>query len=145
TEKAVTDPNAKAITEAVYENYKPQKLKISGAKEHPGALVQSAAMASVSPPDPKYTPKLPKALVTSGKLSNAQLEAVVYAGQAHSDVLPNGQRRGFFIGDGTGVGKGREKAGIIADNMAQGSGKHIWISESQALVNDAKRDWAGIG
>ena len=93
SEKAVTDPNEKAISEAVYENYRPQRLKIPGAKEHPGALVQSAAMASVMPPEPKYTPKLPKALVTSGRLSNAQLEAVVYAGQAHQEMLPDGSRR----------------------------------------------------
>jgi hypothetical protein len=29
------------------------------------------------------------------------------------------QRRGFFIGDGTGVGKGREIAGIILDNWSR--------------------------
>jgi hypothetical protein len=29
-------------------------------------------------------------------------------------------RKGFFLGDGTGCGKGRQIAGVIADNMAQG-------------------------
>lgn len=145
TEKAVTDPADTGISEAVYENYKPQRLNVPGSKEHPGALVQSAAMASVLPPEPTYAPKIPKALVTSGGLSNAQLEAVVYAGQAHNQTLPNGARRGFFIGDGTGVGKGREIAGIILDNVNQGRGKHIWISETGPLVNDARRDWSGLG
>ena len=45
-------------------------------------------MASVLPPVADYQPRLPKALVSSGALSDAQLEAVVYAGQAHSQMLP---------------------------------------------------------
>jgi hypothetical protein len=31
----------------------------------------------------------------------------------HEKMLPSGKRAGFFIGDGTGVGKGRELAAII--------------------------------
>lgn len=132
-------------TEAIYEPYKPQRVRIKGAKAHPGALVQSAAMASVLPPATDYQPRIPAALVKSGALSDAQLEAIVYAGHAHSDVMPNGKRRGFFIGDGTGVGKGREIAGILLDNKMQGRTKAIWVSEKRALVNDAKRDWVGLG
>jgi len=71
--------------------------------------------------------------------------AIVYAGHAHSDVMPDGKRRGFFIGDGTGVGKGREIAGIFLDNKQQGRTKHVWVSEKQALLADAKRDWNGLG
>ena len=71
------------------------------------------------PPAPIYKPNLPASTITSGALSDAQLEAVVYAGQAHQDFLDSGDRRGFFIGDGTGVGKGREVAGIILDNLMQ--------------------------
>jgi hypothetical protein len=89
-----------ALTDSVYEPYRPQRLVIPGAKDHPGKLVQSAAMASVDPPAPSYTPNLPKDVIEKGKLSVAQLEAVVYAGQAHSQTLPDGSRRGFFIGDG---------------------------------------------
>ena len=48
------------VVEAVYEPYKPQRIKIEGAKEHPGNLVQSAAMASVMPPVVDYAPRLPK-------------------------------------------------------------------------------------
>ena len=73
------------------------------------------------------------------------MEAVVYAGQAHSGFLPNGKRKGFFIGDGTGVGKGREISGIILDNMMQGRNKAVWVSFNEGLIEDAKRDFAGIG
>jgi len=37
----------------------------------------------------------------------------MYAGQRHGQLLPNGQRAGYFIGDGTGVGKGRQIAGTV--------------------------------
>ena len=102
-------------------------------------------MAAVDPPDVTYTPNLPEELITSGKLSIAQLENIVYAGQAHSQVLPNGFRKGYFIGDGTGVGKGREIAGIILDNFRQGRKKAIWISNDPKLYYDAIRDWTDLG
>jgi predicted RNA methylase len=133
------------LTDSIFEPYVPQRLVIPGAKEHPGALVQSAAMASVLPPEPTYTPNLPKEVITKGLLSLVQLEAVVYAGQAHGELLPNGKRRGFFIGDNTGVGKGREISGIIMDNMRQGRKKAIWISKSAGLIKDAREHFEGAG
>jgi antirestriction protein ArdC/phage/plasmid primase-like uncharacterized protein len=133
------------FTDSVFANYTPQRLTIQGAQQHPGKLVQSAAMSAVEPPAPSYAPVLPTNLIKDGLLSIAQLEAVVYAGQAHSELLPNGSRKGFFIGDGTGVGKGREISGIILDNMMQGRNKAVWISFNEGLIEDAKRDFAGIG
>ena len=102
-------------------------------------------MASVEPPAPTYPPNLPAEVVTKGMLSDAQLESVVYAGQAHQQFLPNGERRGFFIGDGTGVGKGREISGIILDNLRQGREKAVWVSFNQGLMVDAGRDFSGVG
>ena len=102
-------------------------------------------MASVLPPDPTYTPNLPAAIITEGSLSDAQLENIVYAGQAHEKFLPNGERKGYFIGDGTGVGKGRQIAGIILDNLRQGRKRAVWISKTGALIDDAKRDMNDIG
>lgn len=37
---------------------------------------------------------------------------------------------GFFIGDGAGVGKGRQIAGIILDNYARGRRRAVWLSTS---------------
>ena len=133
------------FSDSVFSNYTPQRLTIPGAKQHPGKLVQAAAMSAVEPPAPTYSPLLPENLIHDGLLSIAQLEAVVYAGQAHSDLLPNGARKGFFIGDGTGVGKGREISGIILDNMMQGRKKAVWVSFNNGLLEDAKRDFSGVG
>jgi len=135
----------KALTDSIYDEYTPEKVKIKGAQKHPGKLVESAAMAAVEQPTPTYQPDLPKESIESGKISDAQLEAVVYAGQSHEKTLPTGERRGFFIGDGTGVGKGREAAAIILDNWNKGRKKSIWLSEKQGLIKDAKRDVDGVG
>ncbi len=132
-------------SDSVYSAYTPKKLSIKGAKPHPAKLVESAAMAAVDPPDITYTPNLPQELVSSGALSIAQLENIVYAGQSHAQMLKNGMRRGYFIGDGTGVGKGRQVAGIILDNMRQGRTKAVWISKNNSLTEDARRDWIDIG
>jgi len=47
---------------------------------------------------------------------------------------------GFFLGDGAGVGKGRQLAGIIYENWLNGRKKHIWLSASSDLSFDARRD-----
>lgn len=58
---------------------------------------------------------------------------------------PPAYRRGYFIGDGTGAGKGRQVAGIITDNWNQGRKRHVWVTQKQSLINDARRDWRDVG
>ena len=74
-------------------------------------------MAAVLPPEITYRPHLWREIVTEGRLSDIQLERVIYAGQRHEQRLPDGSRAGYYVGDGTGVGEGRILAGIILDKL----------------------------
>jgi hypothetical protein len=124
-------------------------------------------MASVAPPRPSYRPHLPPGLVAKGLLSDAQLESVIHAGEAHAGHLAGSWtvdetfdvvsaapentatavrfRRGWFLGDGTGAGKGRQVAGILLDNWLKGRRRAVWVSKSDKLIEDAQRDWSALG
>jgi predicted RNA methylase len=155
------------ITDALYEEYGLQSIRISGSQAHPTRLVQSAAMASVAPPKPSYRPHLSANVVPAGLLSDAQLESVIHAGEAHCGHLAGSWtvdetfdivsaapddaeqairfRRGWFLGDGTGAGKGRQVAGILLDNWLKGRRRAVWVSKSDKLIEDAQRDWSALG
>ena len=90
------------------QEYQPAKLRVG--KAHPDPVVETASLAAVEPPDISYQLHM-EDLVDAGTLSALQLESIVYACQRHQRLLPDGQRAGFFIGDGAGVGKGRTIAG----------------------------------
>ena len=186
-----------------YEPWRSATVTIAGAKPHPTSLVQSAAMATVAHPRPAHRPKLPLDVVAKGRLSDAQLESVILAGQAHERRLParvrigegwetlqrvdgpadssaanasaahgstagasvpdassaSGSqtedqeplsapvqfRRGWMLGDGTGCGKGRQVAGIILDQWLRGNRRALWLSASDKLLEDTRRDWVAIG
>lgn len=145
TVKEKTAKKAASSDNGVYASYTPAKLTITGAKKHPAPLVESSAMSAVSSPELHYKPKLDQKIIDSGALSDAQLENISYAGQAHEQMLPDGERKGYFIGDGTGVGKGRQLAGIILDNFNQGRTKAVWASAKKELFEDAVRDWSDLG
>ena len=145
-QKAKQSPKKAAKKDnGIFAGYTPTKLTVKNAKSHPADIVESSAMSAVSAPVLTYKPNIPQELIDSGKLSDIQLESISYAGQAFEQKLPNGQRKGFFIGDGTGVGKGRQIAGVILDNFNHGGKKALWISQASGLVEDARRDWKGLG
>src|SRR5438309_5988849 len=120
-------------------------------------------MASIAAPKPHHAPMLPPRLVQDGLLSEAQLETLIYAGSAAERDLPgrfspvdegcalrpdeNGAafRCGYFLGDGTGAGKGRQVAGVILDQWLRGNSRHIWVSKNETLLEDARRDWVALG
>ena len=123
---------------------------------------------------------MPADVIAKGKLSDLQLEAVVYGCMRHLEDMPveedyeddalggedmkdfiekepededdnepmvpeTPRRAGFLLGDGAGMGKGRTLAGFVLENVCRGRKKHIWISVSSDLYEDAKRDLIDIG
>ncbi len=164
-----------------HEAWRPTVVRILGAVAHPTPLVQSAAMAAVPHPAPSYRPMLPERVVTEGVLSDAQLESVALAGEAHSRHLaaryrigsgwetvrrcggdgepadegatadgetlsaPVRFRRGWMLGDGTGAGKGRQVAALVLDRWLRGCRRALWLSQSDKLLEDARRDWTALG
>jgi P-loop containing NTP hydrolase pore-1/C-terminal domain on Strawberry notch homologue len=165
----ISEPNSpqSSLSDAIYEVYQPRRIRIVEAHPHPTTLCESAALASVMPPIPHYQPYLPQKVVAHSLLSEAQLESIIYAGEAHAHFLRGHYqveehldvvsaaaatdanavqfRRGWFLGDGTGAGKGRQLAGIILDNWLQGRRRSLWISKSDKLIEDARRDWCALG
>ena len=138
-------PKKKPKDTGVYSDYVAPALPVKGLKAHPAVLVESSAMASVQAPKATYKPHLPQDAINRGIWSGEQMVNIVYAGQAHEQTLPNGTRKGYLIGDGTGVGKGRQIAGIIMDNLAQGRKRAVWVSNNSPLYEDAIRDWTAVG
>ena len=165
-----------------YASWQPDTIRVPGAAPHPTPLVQSGAMAAVPHPTPSYRPMLPDRVVAEDLLSDAQLESVVLAGQAHAqhlaaeyrigsqwetvhrvdgengpdeaddivgddDVLsdPVRFRQGWMLGDGTGCGKGRQVAAIVLDQWLRGRKRALWLSQSDKLLEDARRDWCAVG
>lgn len=161
--KTLQTPRALGRQAGVYLPYRPSRIDIADAGEHPTPLVESVAMGSIPAPIPDYIPNLPERLVGGEALSEAQLETVIYAGSAWQQFLPGRfkpseegvgltlaedgatYRKGYFLGDGTGAGKGRQIAGCILDSWLAGCRRAIWVSKNESLLEDARRDWQALG
>ncbi|WP_299111911.1 strawberry notch-like NTP hydrolase domain-containing protein [uncultured Bradyrhizobium sp.] len=154
-------PTGEAV--GVYLPYRPSRIAIPCASSHPTDLVESIAMGSITAPRPSYVPQLSASVVDGKVLSDAQIETLIYAGDAFErdivgmftaaaeglsltpDEHGRAYRTGFFLGDGTGAGKGRQVAAIILDQWLRGRRRHIWISKTETLLEDARRDWTAVG
>lgn len=159
----LNEPAPAAEQVGIYLPWRASQMRLPGAAEHPTPLVESIAMGSIAAPKPQHAPILPAHLVSDGILSAAQLETLVYAGAAFEQHLPGlfisidegtGLKpaqdgaiyaQGYFLGDGTGAGKGRQVAGVILDQWLRGRRRHIWLSKNETLLEDARRDWTALG
>ena len=129
----------------VFTNYTPSHASVPGGA-HPGDVSEAASLAATDAPACTY--ELSSAVVDGGRLSNLQLECIQLAATRHLSVVPTTPtptRCGFFLGDGAGVGKGRQLAGIILDQLSRGSKRHVWFSISSDLRTDAERDLHDLG
>ena len=161
--QALDEPAPVPEQAGIYLPYRPSRVIMEDAPIHPTPLVESVAMGSVAAPVPKARPLLPTNWQSDKLLSAAQCETLIYACEAFTRDL-SGQfrptrhgttvelaedgysyRQGFFLGDGTGAGKGRQIAGVIMDRWLSGERRHIWITKNEALLEDARRDWEALG
>jgi hypothetical protein len=127
----------------VFQGYETKSLPFE-TDPHPCKVVESSSLSAVALPKLTY-PLVPE-LIQNKNLSGLQLEGVAFACQKHQDYLEDGERRaGFFIGDGAGIGKGRQIAGVIFDNYCRGRRRHVWVSTSIDLARDAMRDLTDVG
>uniref|UniRef100_A0A383VKE6 UBA domain-containing protein n=1 Tax=Tetradesmus obliquus TaxID=3088 RepID=A0A383VKE6_TETOB len=133
------------ISKQVFQTY--ECKSIGKGKPHAGDIAEPSSLSAIPLPPSDYPlwDSLPAEVVEQGKLSQLQLEGVLYACSRHQQILPSGQRAGFFIGDGAGVGKGRQIAGVILDNYIRGRRRHLWLSTSTDLHVDAGRDLRDLG
>lgn len=75
--------------------------------------------------------------VRADGISALQVQAVHLACARHETFLANGQRAGFYLGDGPGVGKGRQIAALVTENILRKRGNErvsrSWKEISQCL------------
>ena len=136
-----------------FEEY--ESLYFTLGQSHPDPVVETTSLSFANLPDDiDQALDLPSAIFRpksdanplGGALSRLQLETIAYASRRHATDLPSGERSGFFLGDGVGLGKGRQLAGLIVHNMRKAKAgpalrrRHVWVSVSQDLSEDAKRD-----
>eukprot|EP00435_Cladocopium_sp_Y103_P072179 s165_g39.t1 len=117
----------------------PEDLGVS----HPDPLCEPQAIRDTLPPpfEPEDDEvRIPQQLVREGLLSSPQLEAVALAARRFGCSLSTGARCGFLLGDGTGCGKGRCIAALLLDQWNRGNRRHVWISATTDLYQDAVRD-----
>jgi len=71
-----TPPHGARLSDSIYEDYALQSIRIPGAQDHPTQLVQSAAMASVAPPQPSYRPRLPENILSRSPAPSSKLSSM---------------------------------------------------------------------
>ena len=121
-----------------------------------------AAQTELSGPD------LPRQIVGDGLLSDAQLETVIYAGEAHGeflagswtvdetfDVVKAARRRrrrtrcafaaASCLATAPAPARAASPPASFSTIGCEGRRKALWISKSDKLIEDAQRDWSALG
>jgi hypothetical protein len=137
--------------DSIHEDWNPEIATHADLKAHPARLIQSATLATVTPPAATYRPRLTRRVISSGFVSDAQFEFVVAAGEAHSRHLPadpeTGRRlrTGIYLADGTGAGKTNEILATVLDNVLRGRKKAIIVLSKRRHRHGFLEAWARMG
>ena len=128
----------------IYVPWTPRYTTTTRNVTHPSPVYESVHMASVSPPllNIQLCVNTSHNNTCQHNISDVQVEAIAYAMNAFDDANNiNNYTRGFFLGDGTGVGKSRILAGILSELWMRNNTnfRAIWVSINKNLENNAKR------
>lgn len=90
---------AEQTSREVFSVYQCHSTAKEYGREHPGDIAEPASLAAIPLPPSDYPLwDTLGGVAAGGKLSQLQLEGVLYACQKHLTWLPSGERCGFFIG-----------------------------------------------
>ncbi|CAD7969162.1 unnamed protein product [Amoebophrya sp. A120] len=125
-----------------------RKLQLK-ALPHPSPVSEPLSIANVDLPrvKPSFELRIPYQLFEKGALSSQQLETITYAAMrlddrraANKTAAGCARMNAYLLGDGTGCGKGRVISALIIHNWNLGIRRHIWVSATAQLLEDARRD-----
>jgi hypothetical protein len=139
--------------DSIHEDWMPEIATHPDLVNHPSRLIQSATLSTVMPPEVSYRPRLPRRVIRSGLISDAQFDLVVAAGAAHQRHLPvapdnedrTPRRVGHEQADGTGTGKTHELLGIALDNALHGRRRTILVIEKKRHLSGFVSTWTAFG
>lgn len=139
--------------DSIHEDWSPEIATHPDLKPHPARLIQSATLATVTPPKASYRPRLTRRVIQSGRISDAQFDFLVAAGEAHSRHLPIdpenpstvAHRVGIYLADGTGAGKTNEMLGVALDNILRGRRKAILVLSKRRHLSGFIDAWQTMG
>lgn len=131
----------------LYEKYK-SVHNFPNVPKHPSLLMESSLLSSIPVRRCNEFLLNKDGVIKKRCVSNIQLESILLILTKFEEYFQytqngynNRMRYGFFLGDGTGCGKGRVIAGVIDElRLTNGFEKCVWLSVSQDLENDSKRD-----
>jgi hypothetical protein len=83
-----------AVEKEIFTPYTCPKLPHDYFVAHCGEVVETSTLAAVEPPDVTHDLLIPESVLREGRLSDLQAEAVIYAGQRHTQFLADGKTRG---------------------------------------------------
>lgn len=126
----------------LYEQYecKPNTYKLP---KHPSKLVESSLLSAIKV---TYDDRLlhDNGVIQNKSVSSIQGDTILMILSKFTEYFEYesvNTRCGFFLGDGTGCGKGRIVAGLAKELcVSKNKRKAVWLSVSQDLEIDSKRD-----
>jgi len=134
------DTNFEEECVGLYEKYVCKSNKYN-LPNHPSVLMESSLLSAI----PVNVDENQNLKCVNNNLSSIQIETIGMIissyGKYYQDIHYGKTRCGFYLGDGTGCGKGRVISGVINElKLTNNIQKAVWFSVSQDLEKDSQRD-----